>query len=263
MDPVSERRAIAAVLKPLLVVLVLVFVAGAYLGRALASGFNQGSLASLFAFFGVLIVGAVLAVMALVAAILAKSPDESGHRAARSIFVAGLVFVGGIAIGWAVEPAFRPVYRESVVLGAPGTLNVSIDGLDSYRGAGTVAAGCTSELDAEGIADVRWGVVGTFETAVVGASIAHFADSADGRPVIQIWIERSFEDKAAEPVWTGPADVIQRTAGDRTGRLVFKGATFPEPDKPPYEGYPLELSGTMSWSCGEWLRPSAPVATPR
>jgi hypothetical protein len=263
MDPVTERPSIATISKPMLIVLVPALLGGAYLGGSIASGFNQGSLASVFAFFGVLIVGAVLAVMALVAAILAKSPDASGHRAARSILVAGLVFAGGLAIGWAVEPAFRPVYREAVVLGAPGTLSVSIDGLAGYRGAGTVAAGCLSERDAEGIADVRWGVVGTFETAVVGASIADFADSADGRPVIQVWIDRSFEDKAAEPVWTGPADVIQRTAGDRSGHLVFTGATFPEPDRPPYEGYPLELSGTMIWSCGEWVRPSAPVATPR
>ena len=247
MNPVSERRSIAVVSKPLLIVVVLMLVVGAYLGRALASGFNQGSLASVFAFFGVLIVGAILAVMAVVAAILAKSPDESGHRAARSIFIAGLVFAGGFAIGWVLEPAFRPVYREAVVLAARGTLTVSIHGLDGYTSAGTVAAGCLSEDDSEGIADVRSKVVGKLDIAVVGASIADFVDSADGRPVIQVWIE-----PGAEPWWTGPADVIQRTAGDRTGRLVFNGATFFEPDKPPREGYPLKLSGSMSWACDEW-----------
>jgi len=251
MDPVSKRRSIAAVSKPLLIVLVLVLVVGAYLGRALASGFNQGSLASVFAFFGVLIVGAILAVMAVVAAILAKSPDESGHRAARSIFIAGLVFAGGFAIGWALEPTFRPVYREAVVLAARGTLRVTVHGLDGFTSVGTVAAGCLSEEDAEGIADVRSKVVGTLETAVVGASIANFVDSADGRPVIQVWIERSFDDKGVEPWWTGPADVIQRTTGDRTGRLVFNGATFFEPGRP-YEGYPLKLSGVMTWACDEW-----------
>jgi hypothetical protein len=210
-----------------------------------------------------LIVGAILAVMALVAAILAKSPDESGHRAARSIFVAGIALVTGLAIGWAVEPAFRPEYRESVILEAPGTLNVSIDGLDDYTSQGDAPTKCQSELDAEGIAGIGGDVVGSVGTATVGASLTVLAGAPDGRPVVHLWIRPSVEDKGSAPFWEGPADIVDRSDGDRGGRVEFTRAAFTEPDKAPPDGFPAELSGTLSWSCGDWLRPSGPVATPR
>ncbi len=140
MDPVTAARSRAGVSMPKLAAYVVALVVGVYLGGALASGLDQGGLGSIAALFVALLVGAVLAVLAVVAAILRLSRDESGHRAARSIFLAGIVFAGGVVVGWAVAPIFRPEYREAVVLRAPGTLNASIDGLDGYTSQGASPA---------------------------------------------------------------------------------------------------------------------------
>jgi hypothetical protein len=263
MDPVTVPRPRASVSKAKLVAWAVALVVGIYLGGAVASGLNQGGLGSIVALVVALIVGAVLAVMAVVAAILALSRDESGHQAARSIFVAGILFVAGVVVGWAVAPLFRPEYRESVVLEAPGTLNLSIDGLDGYASQGDVSAQCRSELDAEDIADVHADVVGNVGTAMVGVSMSPLTGLPEGQSVVHVWIRPSMEDKGSAPFWDGPADVIERIDGDRGGRIVFSRATFSEPDKTPPVGYPRELSGTLSWSCSDWDRPSGPLATPR
>jgi hypothetical protein len=247
----------------MLTALAVALAVGAYLGGALASGLNQGGLGSIVALVVAVIVGAILAVMALVAAILVKSSDTSGRRAARSIVVAACAFVAGVAVGWAVEPAFRPEYRESVVLEAPGRLNVSIDGLDGYMSHGDAPTKCHSEPDAEGIAGIGGDVVGSVGTAIVGASLTVSAGTPDGRPVVHLWIRPSVEDKGSAPFWEGSADVVEPVDGDRGGRIEFTRATFTEPDKAPPDGYPAELSGTLSWSCANWLLPSGPLATPR
>lgn len=263
MDPVTVRRSPTGVSKAKLAGFVVALALGAYIGGGLASGLNQGGPGSIVVLLTGVIVGTILAVMAVVAAILALSRDKSGHRAARSIFVAGVVFVAGVGVGWAVEPAFRPVYRESVVLEAPGTMNLSLDGLDAYTAASDAIALCHSELDAEGIAMVGADVIGMVGTAVVGASLSPLTGSPDGRPVVHISIRPSLEDKGSAPFWQGSADVVEPVDGDRGGRVEFARAAFTEPDKAPPDGYPTELSGTLSWSCANWLRPSGPVATPR
>jgi hypothetical protein len=263
MDPVTAPRSRTGVSKPKLVALAVALVVGVYLGGALATGLNQGGLGSIVALVVALIVVAVLAVMAVVAGILALSRDESGHRAARSIFVAGIVFAGGALVGWAVAPAFRPAYAESVILMAPGTLNVSIDGLDRYTSQGDVLAQCRSDQDTERIADIGGDVVGSVGTAIVGASLTTLAGEPDGRPGVTIWIRPSVEDKGSAPFWAGSADVVEGTDGDRSGRVEFTRVAFTEPDKAPPDGYPAVLSGTLTWSCEEWVRPSGPVATPR
>ena len=112
MEPVNVHRSPTGISKPMLIGLVLALAIGAYLGGSIASGVNQGGMGSLFALIGGIVVGSILAVMAVVAAILAKSRDTSGHAAARSIFFVGTAFVIGVGIGWAVEPAFRPEYHE-------------------------------------------------------------------------------------------------------------------------------------------------------
>lgn len=263
MDPVTVHRSSPGVSKAKLAGLAVALAIGAYLGGSLASGLGQGGLGSIVALLVAVILGSILAVMAVVAVILAKSPDESGHRAARSIFVAGIALVTGVGIGWAVEPAFRPEYRESVILEAPGTLNVSIDGLDGYMSQGDVPTKCRSELDAQGIAGIGGDVVGSVGSAIVGASLTVLADTPDDRPMVHLWIRPSVEDKGSAPFWEGPAVIVDRSDSDRGGRVEFTRAAFTEPDKAPPDGYPAELSGTLSWSCVDWLRPSGPVATPR
>jgi hypothetical protein len=263
MDPVTVHRSPTGISKPMLIGLVLALAIGAYLGGSLATGLNQGGLGSIVALLVGIIVGTILAVMAVVAAILAKSRDTSGHAAARSIFFAGAALVIGVGIGWAVEPVFRPEYHEPVVLEAPGTLNVSIDGLAGYTSQGDALTTCRSEMDAEGIASIGGDVVGSVGTAIVGASLLVLAADPDGRPVVHLWIRPSVEDKGSAPFWEGPADVVDRIDGDRGGRVEFTRIAFTEPDKAPPDGYPAVMSGTLSWSCTKWIRPIDPVATPR
>ena len=73
---------------------------------------------------------------------------------------------------------------------------------------------------------------------------------------ILVWFQPAVE--GAAPTWQGLADVVERIDGDRAGRIVFTGAALiaDEAGRRP-EGWPAELSGALSWSCGEWVRPGA------
>lgn len=262
MGPSTPRQSTAAVSRAKLAGLTATFAVGAFLGYGFAStsGTAFGSIAALI--IGLITLG-VLAVMAVIAAILALAPDKSGRQAARAIVVAGAVLVVGVVVGWAVTPAFRSEYRESVVLDASGTMNLSLEGIDGYTAEGEAPAACHSELDAEAIASIGADVVGRIGTAVVGASMTPLTGSPDGPPAVTISVRPSVEDKGSAPFWQGPADEVEVTDGGRGGRIAFSRAAFTEPDATPPNGYPSELSGTLSWSCGEWLRSDGPTATPR
>ena len=262
MGPSTPRQSIAAMSRAKLAGLAAAFAVGAFLGYGFAStsGAAFGSIAAVF--IGLITLG-ILAVMAVIAAILALTPDKSGRHAARAFVVAGAVLVVGVVVGWAVTPAFRSEYHESVVLDARGTMNLSLEGIDGYTADGDSPADCHSELDAEAIASIGADVVGRIGTAVVGASMTPLTGSPDGRPAVTVSIRPSVGDKGWAPFWQGPADLVEVTDDGRGGRIAFSRAAFTEGEATPADGYPFELSGTVSWSCGEWVRSDGPTATPR
>lgn len=136
-------------------------------------------------------------------------------------------------------------------------MSLSLDGLDGYTALGDGLAYCYSAMDTEAVASVDANVVGSIDTGTVATSV-HMTplDSPDGRPYFTVAIWPAVKAEGAAPNWQGFFDVVEPIIGDREGRIVFTGASLlaiDETGRLP-ERWPADLSGTLSWSCGDWVR---------
>lgn len=260
MDPSTGRRSVSAVSSPKLAFWAAAFAGGAYLGYKIAEGLALSGLAVLGVIAGALLVAAILVSLAVVAVIAALQPAGRGRSTAWAMILAGVLLVAGIGTGWLLKELGLFGYRPSVVLEAPGTMTMSLDGIDGYAGHVDALAACRSEPDAERVAFVEANGVGRVGTGVVGTSIVILPQSSDDRPAVQVWIVPADKTVGPAPSWQGPAGAVQPIDRDRGGRMAFAGAALTAGDETglPLEGWPAELSGTIEWQCGAWLpSPSA------
>lgn len=254
MDPSNVRHPIAELSKPKLLFWAASLAVGAYLGYVIAANLYASGFASFNAFFAGLIALAILFVLVVVAVILALAPDRSGRPAARAAIVGGLVLTLGVGLGWVITPVIWPEFRAPVILEAKGTMNLALDGIDGYAAGGDALATCRSEVDAEGVASVEAVVVGTIGPAVVAASV--WIQSDNGTSDLMVWIPPPAEGTGTVPMWQGPEGIVEATRVAGGGQVVFSGIRLTASDaegRAP-EGWPAELSGTLTWSCGEWIR---------
>ena len=257
MDPSIIGQSVATVSRPKLAIWAAALGGGGYLGFRIADGLAR---ADFVGQFGAIVAGGIaLVVLAgLVAIGLALLLDKASHSAARTAILAAALLLTGVGVGWAITPVLGLGYRDPVELVARGTMTLSLDGLDAYAGQGEVPARCRSVLDASAVALVEADVVGSSGTDLVGAFIVMLPDWSDGRPGIVVRVQPAGQAEGIAPTWRGVAEAVERMDGDRAGRIVFSGAvlvTSVETGRPP--GWPAELSGALSWSCGEWVRPGA------
>jgi hypothetical protein len=252
MDPSTVRHSIAALFRPKLVFWAGSLAVGAYLGYVIAANIYETG----FAFFNAIVAGlialAILFVLVVVAIILALVPDKSGRPTARAAIVGGLLLAVGVGLGWVITPVLWPEFRQPLILEAPGTMTLALDGIDGYAGGGDALATCRSEVDTEEVASVEAVVVGTIGPAVVAASVWIQSGNAD----LMVWIAPAADDEGTVPMWQGPEGVVEVTNVDGGGRIVFSGIRLTARDEAGRapEGWPAELSGTLTWSCGAWIR---------
>ena len=257
MTPI--RRLLAGRSVSTLVLWAIALAGGAYLGYVIAYSVNLPGLASISAVIAGLLAVAILTALTIIAVVAALLPGKQGRPAARAAIGVGAMLILGVGAGWAITSALDLGYHEPVVLEAEGTVNVSLDGLEGYAGHADARAFCRSEMDAQNVAHLEANLVGLVGTGMVGATLSLQPDSPDGRPEIQIAIVPADKSKDSAAYWQGPADVVEPLDGDRGGRIRFAGV----PRLPTDEGggspqrWPTELSGTMTWSCGDWSPPSA------
>ncbi len=235
----------------------LTFGGGAYLGYGIAYSLALSGLGQLGAVVAAVIAATILTTLGVIAVVAVLLPDKRGRPAARVATVAGLLLALGVGFGWAITPVLGLTYREPVLLEADGTLSLSLDGLDDYVGKGDAPASCRSELNGDTFPFVEADLVGKVGRGMVVASMSIPPDSSDGRPVVQVWVQPADKSKGVVPVWRGPADVVARIGADHGGQVVFTGAalTSSEVGGSLPEGWPAELSGTLTWSCGAWSNP--------
>lgn len=257
MDPSTARQSRVGASRWALAFWALAFGGGAYLGYVIAYSLTLSGLGSLGAVVAALIAAIILTTLVVVAVIAALLPDKRGRPTARTAMVAGILLALGVGLGWAITPVLGLTYREPVLLEAEGTMNLSLDGFDGYTGQGDALAYCRSESDGA-FPFVEANHVGNVGTGMVVASVSIPPDSPDGRPVVQVWIQPADKTTGAAPTWRGPADVVTGIDGDRGGRMNFRGAalTASEEGGRLPEGWPAELSGTLTWACGAWSHPA-------
>lgn len=263
MDATPSRHSAPSLSRPRLVVWAASLAVGGFLGSGMHVNESTGGFGWVGALAFAILAVTILVVMGVIALILALAPDESGHRAARAIVVAAIALAVGVGIGRAIAPMLSG--RVAFPLEARGTMSLSTDGLERYVGSSDAVANCRSVPDSDAVAYVDANVVGSVGTGMVGVSVVMLPpDSADGRPTVQVWIQPADKTVGVAPAWQALGDIVERGDGDRSGRIAFNGATLSASDgsvRQP-EGWPAELSGTVSWTCGDWTIPGA-EATPR
>ncbi len=208
----------------------------------------------LSAYFIAALAGVILATLAVIAVVAALWPGQRGRPAARVAIVIGLLFAAGVGLGWAITPVVGLGYREPVYLEARGTMNLSLEGLAGYVSQGDQLALC-SRVDHTQVVGHVEAIVGSVPSGRVAASVSIVPAAPDGWPSVAIAIQPTVEPKGSGTAWYGPAEVVERRDGNRTGRVTFSSAVLiaDEHDGRLPEGRPAELSGTLSWSCGDWV----------
>lgn len=255
MDPSTVRRWVPAVSKVNLAFWVAAFAVGAYLGYKIAEGLALSGLAVLSVIVGALLVAAILGTLVAIAVIAALQPDGRGRSTAGTMTLAGVLLVAGLGTGWLLKEFGLFGYRPSAFLEAPGTMTMSLDGIDGYTAEVDAVAACRSEPDAERVAFVEANAIGRIGTGAVGASVVILPQAADDRPTVQVWIVPQDKTVGPAPSWRGPAGDVETIDADQGGHMDFAGAVLSASDESglPLEGWPAEVSGTLDWRCGAWL----------
>ena len=197
----------------------------------------------------------ILVVLAFVALLLAKQPDGNGGPAARTMLIVIGLFTAGFGGEWLRAAALRP--PPPVQLEAPGSLNASLENLPGYSGQADAAALCRSEWGSEAIQSIEAETAGTIGTATVYMSASMSPPEHPGiLPYVTVRFAPAVEGPGLAPSWGGPVEVVEGDAGGRSGRMSFIRLNLDgDPSgggQPP--GWPLELSGSLTWSCGAWTR---------
>lgn len=208
--------------------------------------------------FWVAVTIAYIAIPALVAALLYRALFKGRLPEARTVMIAAALYVAGVVAGIVMTPVLglEYRYREPVVLEARGTMTLSLDGLAGYAARSDVLAICGSMSDGEGVSEVSATAVGTLAGVDVDASIAGIELEF---PTVGIGGVPTVDFKFVG--WSGPAALVEETQGGRNGRVTFVGAALDNngAGDPVPGDLPTTLSGTLTWSCGDWI---GPVSTP-
>jgi hypothetical protein len=208
--------------------------------------------------FYVALTVASFAIPTLVIALLYRARFNGRLPEARTVVVAAALYAAGVGVGFVMTPALGLEYRfrEPVMLEARGTMTLSLDGLAGYAARSDVAAMCGAMPDGEGVSSVSATAIGTIDgfdvdAFIVGIELEVPSVGVGGVPTV------NFKFLG----WSGPVDFVERTQGGRDGRVTFVGAALDNSGAGgPVQGdWPATLSGTLTWSCGDWI---GPVVTP-
>ena len=255
MNPSSVPHPVGKASIAKLVFWAAVLVVGAFLGYEIAYGlglhdnYGFGWIAVVF-LAGIVV--AILVLFAVIGGLAALVPDRAGRPTIRIVTVAAVALVVGLGLGGAINAVVRLAHHDAVMIGGPGTLTVSLEGLDRYAAQGDAPAHCGSGWDSALVARIEADSVGRVPTGTVDATVMLLPEgSSDGRPDVYFSIRRADKTQGLPPAWRGSGDVVERIDGDRRGRIAFTGAALlpaEETGLPP-EGWPTSLSGSVSWSC--------------
>lgn len=207
--------------------------------------------------FWVAYTGASIAVPAIVSALLYRKWFNGGLPGARIVLIALLLYAAGLGVGYVMTPALglEYRYREPVVLEARGTMTLRLDGMAGYVSQSDVTAHCWSVAGGEDLSWASATTVGTIDGGDVSASMSSVELEA---PIVSVSVPTANFKMLS---WSGPGVFVERTEDRRDARVAFVDIVVIDGGKggPEQGDWPESLSGTLTWSCGEWI---GPVVTP-
>jgi hypothetical protein len=166
--------------------------------------------------------------------------------------------------GWGVATVFPSLSVLEPEAQATGSVTLSVVGLPSASLHADSPATCRP---APGLDSVGWVDVDNAGTVGADTVAAYLAlDPRDpGIPAsVVVSIAPAVKGPGAAPVWSGPATLVDLSSDLSIGRVVFTGISlgpdasgFPGPNPGDSTGgqpisWPLEISGSLTWTCNEW-----------
>lgn len=260
----SNHLAMTHISRGKLIYLAAALLFGGWLGFFANRAFAGGGLSAAGGVGGVAFGVIVVLLLSLWALVISKQPDGRGGPAARvTLLGAGLV-VASFGGGWGVATAFPSLSVLEPEAQATGSVTLSVVGLPSARLQAESPATCRPASGLDSVGWVEAANAGTLGADTVAAYLALDPRDPDLRASIVVSIAPAVKGAGAAPVWSGPADLVDLASDLSTGRVVFTGipldvddSGFPSPNPGDSSGgqpvsWPLEISGSLTWTCNEW-----------
>ncbi|HET7082765.1 MAG TPA: hypothetical protein VFJ00_03535 [Candidatus Limnocylindria bacterium] len=237
---------------------------GAFLGYSAAYQSSVGGLGGMLgAAFLWLAVGALAVVAGLVGIGNALRGEGRGRVASRYSFAAVGLLLAGAGGGYGAVSAFDLGYHPPVVLQARGEASITLAGTLAFVPRASGRADCQSVADgtdvervvALSLGDLHGGLLrADFAIPVGGVSSGYISLFVDGA---------TLASGSVPPTWEKAEPEVSSAAGGASGSIRFDGAQLrTEPEIGAATGsWPSTLSGTVTWSCGEWFAPDASPPT--
>lgn len=238
---------------------------GVFLGYQASYQSSLGGLGgSLGSAYIALAIGALVVVVALVGVANLLRPAGRGRTASRLAFVAsGLILAGGAA-GAAAVPAFDLGYHPPVVLQARGEASVTLAGIPAFVPRASGRADCQSVADGTDVERVVALSLGDLNGRLLRADIAIPIGGVSSGYLSLFVDAATLPSGSVPPTWEKAEPEINSAAGGASGSIRFDQAQLRTGSEigATTGSWPTTLSGTVTWSCGEWFAPDASPPTP-
>jgi hypothetical protein len=243
---------------------VVVVGVGVFLGFQVAYQSSLGGLGGALgaAFLGMAI-GALAGIAGLVGIGNALRGEGRGRVASRYSFAAAALLLAGSGGGYGAVSVFDLGYHPPVVLQARGEASVTLAGIPAFVPRTSGRADCQSVGDGTDVERVVALSLGDLNGGLLRADIALPVGGVSSGYISLFVDGATLPSGSVPPNWEQAEPEINSAAGGASGSIRFDGAELrmaPEIGAAT-ESWPTTLSGTVSWSCGEWYAPDASAPT--
>jgi hypothetical protein len=236
-------------------------VIGVLAGREIAQARSAGG----FGFIGAAVISlfVIAVVIGLLIVGLVATKFRHGHvsSAIASLLAAAALLTVGTIGGGAAASAFGGLYHEPVTLEARGETRIAMrttGGTFVAKDGGL--ASCHSTPDGRGVGGLTALDLGELGPGTLRAGLDFWGprpDQAGGSFFID---GADIPDGASQPTWTATVVIVQTAADGASGKLTFEGRAdavdFKDPGgsvgAPAASGWPAQIAGTITWTCGSW-----------
>src|SRR5579862_1535453 len=184
-----------------------------------------------------------------------RSSEPEQMMAPTQVMWAGIALALGTVVGLVATPLLGLTYAPQVVLQATGPAALELAGVADYEPTNATAT-CQSVADGQTVDQVAIDQVGTLRGVRLIAVVGPDPTAASGETID---IELS-GDTGQAILWQGTPRVTLGGADGRTGSATFEDIVGqdeslkvgPLNQPAPIDPWPATLTGTLTWSCGDW-----------
>jgi len=203
--------------------------------------------------------------IALVAALLGTSGfvgrdhDEDPRGAPTQALAVGVALAVGTIVGLVGTPLLGLTYQAEPVFHAAGPANLDLADPIDFQVSVTATAECRSTVDRDATAQVRIADVGELQGGPMTVLVVP-DPTGGGNDSIALELAGTGDATGRTILWHGSTSIQLREFDGRSGSATFVGLVGedeslrvgPGNSPAPIDPYPATLSGTVTWTCGEW-----------